>query len=496
MRNFVGRQAELQLLDRLWHAAGAQLLVLYGRRRIGKTRLLTHWIQLSSRHSLYWVAVPSTATEQLRSFSQALYNFANPETPAPEAFSYASWEQAWEQLALVARGERIALCIDEFTYLLAADPTVAARLQHAWDRSLSQQNLMLVFSGSHVGMMHRNVLAPSAPLYGRATGKLELQPMPFGASKEFFPRYSAAERVAIYAIFGGVPAYWERVNPAITVGENIRQLLLSTGSLLHDEPQLLLQDFLREPQNYVAIMRAIAAGEREQKGICTFTGLAQGHVSKYLSVLRDSGFIERRLSVTASPQSRSGRYHIRDPYLRFYYRFLAPRQSQLALGVEDQALAEIKRHLIDFIGTHTWEELCREWLLRAGHRLRVRLDTDESVLVDQVGSVWSSDVQVDVVGMNRMTRTMVLGECKWGVSAVGRRALSDLLARAAKVVPRAGTWTVHFVGFARAGWTSAAKAFAEAAPDPSLRGDNWSSPGIKLFDLKQIDHDLTEWSRA
>ena len=159
-------------------------------------------------------------------------------------------------------------------------------------------------------------------------------------------------------------------------------------------------------------------------------------------------------------------------------------------------MAEIKRHLIDFIGTHTWEELCREWLLRAGHRLAARLNAGGDVLVDQVGSVWTRDVQIDVVGMNRMTRTMLLGECKWGASAAGRQVLTDLLARAPKVVPRTGTWTIHFAGFARGSWTTAARAFAQSVPDGSLRGDNWSSPGITLFDLEEIDHDLTEWSSA
>ena len=145
----------------------------------------------------------------------------------------------------------------------------------------------------------------------------------------------------------------------------------------------------------------VARGDRTQKEISVRLGLAQGHVSKYLSTLRDAGFVERRVPVTAGESSRHGRYHVTDPYLRFYYRFLADRQAQLAMGEADMVLAEIKKHLLDFIATHTWEELCREWTLRAGARGLLDL------AVDQVGSGWTKQAQVDVVALNSMEKTLM-----------------------------------------------------------------------------------------
>ncbi|MCP4419360.1 MAG: ATP-binding protein, partial [Chloroflexi bacterium] len=311
-KDFKGRVRELDLLDELWDDADATLLVLYGRRRVGKTRLLEQWIKQSKTRALYWVAEPSSAADQLRSFSQALYNFANPNAPAPPDFSYTTWAQAWQQVAVITQQERFALFVDEFTYVLAITPSIAGVLQNAWDHRLNQTNLFLVISGSHLGMMRRHMLSYQAPLYGRATRQLHLQPIPFGNSEDFFPNYQPDERVAIYAIFGGIPAYWERITPTLSISENIRRQLLTPNNLMQAEPRLLLQDFVQEPHNYVSILRAIAGGARAQKEISVRTGLAQGHVSKYLSVLRDAGFVERRVPVTATESSRLGRYHVID----------------------------------------------------------------------------------------------------------------------------------------------------------------------------------------
>ena len=492
---FVGREAELHLLDRLWARPDATLLILYGRRRVGKTRLLTYWLRQGGtgetgqgppvRRVLYWVAEPSSARDQLRSFSQAVYNFANPQ--APEDFTYANWQQAWQQVAVLAQNERLALLLDEFTYLLEIDPSIAGQLQNLWDQTLSQTNLFLVICGSHLGMMLRHALSYQAPLYGRATAQLRLPPLPFGMTARSFPRFDADERVAVYAIWGGIPAYWEQLDPAATLSDNIRHELLSANTLMQAEPRLLLQDFVNEPHNYVGILRAIANNARTQGEIAAFSGLAQGHVSQYLSILQDAGFVERRVPVTLGERTRLGRYHIVDPYLRFYYRFLANRQSQLALGFQEQSLAEIKRHLRDFIGANTWEELCREWLLRASAQQAM------PVLVDQVGSAWTRTAQVDVVGVNSMAKTLVLGECKWGPEPSGRSVLTDLVEKTAEIVPSQGQWQVYYLGFARAGWTPASHAFAQEIASTPPTGKNWRALGVRLLDLTQVDHDLGRW---
>jgi AAA+ ATPase superfamily predicted ATPase len=483
---------ELQTLDRLWTSNRAEFLILYGRRRVGKTALLVHWIQQRGIRALYWVATPDSALAQLRSFSQAVFSFGRPNVTVPESFTFGSWEQAWEESARLAEQERIAVFIDEFTYLMETTPAIAGKLQNFWDHRLKKSNLFLCLSGSHLGMMVRDVLSYQAPLYGRASAQMHLKPLPFGMTHQFFPRYPAVDRVAIYAMFGGIPAYWERIDQNRSISHNIRHQLLTPENLMQAEPRLLLQDFVSEPHNYLAVLTAIANGARTPKEIAGYTGLPNVQVPKYLSVLSEAGFVERRISVTADPGSRSGRHHITDPYLRYYFRFLALRQNGLALGIQDQALAEITHHMVDFIGTHTWEELCREWVLRAGAGGKARKPF--SFLPDRVGSAWNSSVQIDVAGMNTMEKTLILGECKWTTSPVDPDVLVKLVEeKTQKIVPSEGKWRVFYLGFSRSGWTEEALQYQRALQGRRRGGESWQAVGMRLVDLKQLDQDLENW---
>jgi uncharacterized protein len=487
---FYGRKSELEVLDGLWASTREEFLVLYGRRRVGKTALLAEWIRRTGNRALYWVASPTSAAAQLRSFSQSIYNFGNPDSPAPDGFSYASWEQAFQQVARLAKDERMALFIDEFTYLLEVDPGIAGLLQNLWDHVLKNTRIFLCLSGSHLGMMKREFFSYQAPLYGRASAQIHLLPFYFGSTNGFFPKYSAVDRVALYSIFGGVPAYWERIDSSKSISWNIKRHLLTSNNLLQSEPRLLLQDFISDPHNYLSILSAIANGAHVTKEISANTGLPAGHVSKYLGVLAETGFVERRVPVTDTSPSRTGRYHITDPYLRFYFRFLSDRQDQMALGAQDIALAEINRHMIDFIGRYTWEELCREWVLRAG-TLGVL-----PMMSDHVGSAWNSKAQVDVVGINTMEKKLVLGECKWTLSGNERKVMAELVEeKTAKIVPAQGKWKVYFLGFSRSGWTSGALAYQEEINRQPIQGENWVSTGIRLITLDELDHDMAHWTK-
>lgn len=486
---FIGRSRELSEINRRFQSSKAEFLILYGRRRIGKTRLITHWIETNKPRALFWIAEPTSSVEQLRSFSQAVMRFESQATPPPE-MSYGDWRTAFEALARLAQNERLAVIIDEFTYLLEVEPAIAAYLQHAWDHILSKSNLLLIISGSHLGMMNRQVLSYQAPLYGRSTANLLLQPLPFGVTGAFFPNYAADERVAVYAMLGGVPAYWERFDPVRSLTDNIKKEFLNFSASLHDEPRLLLSDFLRSLSNYVAIIQAIANGAATPKEIARFSGLEEKQIPQYLNVLTETGFIARRVPVTQPTTSRLGRHFITDPFLRFYYRFLARRQSQLALGVDERALDEIKRHLLDFIGTYTWEELCQEWLLRASGQARLPFHSD------QVGGAWTRKAQVDVVGINSMEKTLFLGECKWSPRAMGRDVVETLVQKTAEFVPSEGNWRVYYLGFARGGWLAEAQSFAKSFGKAQTSGENWRAVGVSLFDLSQVDEDLKAWSSS
>jgi AAA+ ATPase superfamily predicted ATPase len=450
---FHDRLRELQLLDELFARAGGQLFVLYGRRRVGKTVLMTHWLEKNEHRALFWTADRTSAVNQLRGFSQAIQAFITPEQAIPMEFSYSTWEIALNEVARLAQEERIVVVLDEFTYLIESDSTLPSILQRLWDHRLKQANVLLVLTGSHAGMIEREVLAYRSPLYNRATQSLHLQPLPFGTLSLFFPGYSAAERVTLYGCIGGVPQYLELLEPDRTVDENLRGLLSS--SMILDDAGALLRDQLSEPRNYVAIVESIAAGFTRLTEIATMAGLPHSSVGKYLSVLQHLGIVERIVPATVHrpDESKQGRYRIVDHYLRFYYRFLAPARTNLERGLSAQVWANMRQHLAEFIGTYTFEELCQEWVLMqadAGHL---------PFIPRRVGAAWGRKTfQVDVVAVNDDEHAILLGECKWTAGALGRSVVRSLIDKTAAVLPEGVEgWKVTYAFFSKEGFTAEAK---------------------------------------
>jgi uncharacterized protein len=209
---FIGRKAQLQAMDRAWNSSQAELMILYGRRRVGKTRLLTHWIKDRDAYGLYWMAEATSAFDQLRSFSQTLADFEDPGIDVPLDLTYPNWEYVLRRVGRLAEERRIALFIDEVTYLMDVTPAIVGTFQKAWDQWLNQSNVFLALCGSQMGLMQRELLSYEAPLYGRASVQMRLEPLRFGATGQFFPSYDARERVTLYTIWGGIPAYWERLD--------------------------------------------------------------------------------------------------------------------------------------------------------------------------------------------------------------------------------------------------------------------------------------------
>ncbi len=482
------RRRELAILDRLWHSNHAEFLILFGRRQVGKTALITQWVEQTGNRSLYWSANNGTAFGQLPSFSQTVYNLGHPNCPAPASFAYLTWEQAWEEIIRLAEKDRLALFIDDFTNLLDTTPSIAGKLQNFWDHHFKNSNVFLCILGSHPGIMERKVFSYRAPLYGRASAILHLRPLTFGITRDCFPSYSAADRVAIYAMFGGIPAYWERLDPQLPVADNLRRNLFTEMNLNVLDPTVLLQGLDSAPHRSLSVLAAIVSGAYTAREIVSDTGLSSPQVFRCITALRDAGFVERRISVTSAPNSRTGRYSITDPYLRFYSRFLLDSRRQLALGLQEQVLTNILCQMDEFIRTYTWKELCYEWLVRASGKGNL------PVIPEIVGSAWNEEVEVDVAGIDRIDKTLVLGACEWSLQPADWEILSDLVEKKARsIVPRKEVWQVFFLGFSRSGWTQAARQYADDILRKQANFGNLQVMGIRLLDLTQIDQDLTQW---
>jgi uncharacterized protein len=464
---FVNRRLERKVLDTFYKQKRAGLLVLYGRRRIGKTSLLSHWIDtLPHKRSsgepdnvLFWTATTYGTAYQLRDFSQALLRVDPRFTslPAPD-FTFSDWAAAFEHLHNLATqhtAEKPFLAIiDEFTYLVQTDPAVVSVLQKVWDHTLSKSpNLRLVLSGSLVGIMEQEVLSAQSPLYGRATLLMKLRPLLFGTFREIFPAWSPAERVAAYAICGGVPAYIDLFTRSTQFNQGLRDYYLVPGSVALNDPTLLLNDRLHEPYVYESVLSAVANGFHTWSDIARMAGIPDGSLGHYLQTLQALEMVERRDPVFVEAGGRKGRYYVKDPFLRFYYRFIVPHRTAIERGDTNRALRVISLDLRAFIGTYVFEELCREWV-------SVQADSDKlGFLPEQIGSFWaqhrSGAVQLDIVAGSRREKQLFVGEAKWGNEPVPRNVLTDLIARSQRMPQVAEGWKTQYALFAREGFTEA-----------------------------------------
>ena len=473
---FVDREAELRSLNDILVRRGAQFLVVYGRRRVGKTTLLIEWAQRSQMPTLYWVAAREPSALLLRSFSQSIYAHAHPDRPVDPLFSYPSWEMALREAAALAQNQRLILIMDEFPYAAQSEHALPSLLQNAWDHFFKTTQVVLVLAGSQIGMMV-DALSYHAPLYGRTTAQLPLKPLPFRSLSQFFPHYNAEQRVAIYAILGGIPAYLEKFRDDVSLAANVRQQILSPTSIFQQEAFFLLQDEVREVSNYLAIIRAIGEGAHSLDEIALLSGIARNHASTYLVRLQELTFVQRQIPATLPKNKRTtqGRYVLDDAFLRFYFRFLAPNRILLEQGLSNRLWDLIGESLRAFVGQTAFEEICRTWTLEQAIAGRLPF------LPDMVGRHWSGDVEIDVVAINWQQRQLLLGECKWGADLVGRDVIESLVhARAARVLAKleGEGWQTHFVFFARIGFSDAARSLA-------------AEVGAWLVDLATIDADLS-----
>lgn len=477
MDAFIDRRTELDELNRLLRQEQAQFLAVYGRRRVGKTRLLLHWAERSGHPYLYWVARRETPDACRQSLGRALYAWLYPELDNPEPPRYPSWETLLREVATRlgerAAGQPVIAIFDEFPYAVESDSALPSHLQAAWDHFFKGQRITLALSGSHIGMMV-DLMEYDAPLHGRFSAQFPVDPLPFSALRAFFPGYSPAERVAAYATLGGIPAYLERFEPRRSLDENIRGHLLRRTGMFRSEPAVLIGDLVRETRIYEAILRTVAGGAHTPAEIAAQTGLLPNNLPPYLKRLQELRLIERRVPATlpfdqAQSTTRS-RYHLRDAYLRFYFRFIEPHQQIIELGNVETLWRRIAGQFNAFVGATAFEELCREWLLqrsRAG---------ELPFIPEVVGSHWSGGEQVDVVAINWRQKAILLGECKWSQEPIQRAVLTDLVAKTPAVTP-GRDWKIYYALFARAGFAPAARQAAEGY-------------GALLVDLERLDADL------
>ncbi len=459
---FVNRLAELDLLEKRFTSDKAEFFVLYGRRRVGKTELLARFCQ--GKRALFFVSDLGSEISMRSAFSQLI----NDTLFGPEQMDavYSNWEAVFKALGNASKTDRLVVVLDEFPYLITTYPPVASILQKAWDQTLKNTKIMLILCGSYIGMMEESVLSYKAPLYGRRTAQYLLEPLQFKDARLLFADFSPEDQVRAYAIYGGTPAYLQTIDSKKALDENIVDDILSRGSYLYDEVRFILQQELREPRNYFAILQAIAAGKTKLNEIKLATGL--DGATAYLDTLQQLHLVERIVPVTTSqPQkSRRGIYRLKDHYQRFWFRFVHPNRSQLErsgsrLVLENQVLPEI-----DHFASLAFEDICQQYFWLEGLSGNLPFQPINS------GRWWNNSEEIDLVVLGE--EEAILVECKWSSKPAGMNILANLERKAAIIQGDLGNKKIYFALCSRSGFT------------PQLMDSSSNRSDIMLFKLSHI----------
>lgn len=435
---FHNRVEELDALQAECDRDQFSLIIIYGRRRVGKTELIKAFCD--GKDHLYYLASQDAASVQQEKLTEELAAHREERVPRLD-----DWHDVADYLgALLAEGNKL-IAIDEFPYLVASDDTVLSAFQGLIDSQPADSTSTLILCGSSISVMESEVMSHESPLYGRRTAQIDLQPFSFATAAEIID-YSFADSVRSYAVTGGMPMYLTLFDYDAPLKTNILDHHLSKTSILYNEPEFLLRTELRNPARYMSILEAIARDATTPNEISGQTDIDTGPLSSYLQRLRRLRLIDREVPVTAQEQkSKRSLYRIGDEFLRFWFRFVEPNQSGIEQApqrvLEDRILPELDR----FVAA-TFEDVCREALWRLTHTDRLHGS------YGAIGRWWYGEQEIDLVALDDRTPSVLFGECKWTTTPVGTGLLDHLQEKATEVRWKTGAREEEFAIFSKAGF--------------------------------------------
>ncbi|MCK5228753.1 MAG: ATP-binding protein [Desulfobulbaceae bacterium] len=402
---FVGRKRELKALECAYQSPNSTFIPVYGRRRVGKSELIKHFIQ--DKQALYFLGKQAPARLQLKEFLRNGASALN--QPLLEQASVADWQKAISLiLEQVPAGEKLILVMDEFQWTAEACPELPSVLQSFIDDDWGGRSKMfLILCGSYMGFMEKKVLGEKSPLFGRRSGQILLKPFSYLEAGEFHPGWSMTDKAKVFSICGGIPYYLKFFSRSDSVDINIRKNFLNEFSALAREPEFLLREELKELKKYFGILTALSTGAVTNREMAKITGIEEKTLFYYLHNLKELGYIARHYPLTGAKQNpKQVRYKLQDPLLRFWFRFIYPNGSAIYQMEEKNAFMNlIKPHLESYFG-HGFETLCRDAISRLYQK-------EELTCSYEIGEYWAKDVQIDIVGYRR-DGVVDICECKWG----------------------------------------------------------------------------------
>ncbi len=447
---FIGRTDELTKLEEEYQRDSG-FVVIYGRRRVGKTTLIKEFIK--NKTSFYFLATEELENQSMKRLTGVIARTT--ENPLLQRATFGDWMDLFQLIVEYKPEEKKILVIDEFPYLVKTNPAFPSILQNAWDEMLKDNNVMLILSGSLIGMMQKYALSYDSPLYGRRTSQMKLLPLSF---TEVYNTQNLTfeEAVEQYAVTGGAPKYLEFFADDRSLGEQLKDTVFSKNGFLYEEPYFLLKSESVTAANYFSIIKAIADGNHKLRKIAGALGQEASTLTPYLSTLIELGFIEKRTPVTEknSEKSRKGRYFISDNYIRFWFRYVYPFRGELELDNIQIVQDEMKKDFVDKFVALSYEDDCKDIFreLCSGGQI--------DFLPSRIGSYWSndleSDTEIDVMAVDHSNKRVFAGECKYHrkpVDAAVYFALKKKVENAAEIKKSFPGYSIVYGIFSKSGFT-------------------------------------------
>ena len=460
MKRFVDREQEMATLQSEYDRDGSGLVVLYGRRRVGKTTLISEFIR--DKKALFFLASEESESQNRLAFQQKAADFLNSDLL--KNVEVKSWDVLFRAIMDTHFDSKPVIVLDEFQYLGRSNPAFPSVFQRIWEEILKDRQVMVILCGSLISMMQSQTLAYDSPLYGRRTAQIRLKQIPFAYYHEFFPEKSRKELIEMYAVTGGVPKYIELFSQSNDIYSAIETCVLNRSGYLYDEPHFLLQQEVSEVGSYFSIIKAIAAGNTKLSAIAGVLEVKSTSLTKYLKTLMDLDILEREVPVTEdSPEkSKKGLYKIKDNYLRFWFAFVYPNMSFIESGHGRIVMDKIRKSLVRNHIAFVYEDVCRErmWEMNA--------QSAWPFYFSKLGRYWDSKEEIDIAAIDPDGKNLILGECKYWQEPVGVSVLRELEAKAKTVSWEKEKRKTWFVLFSVNGFTEELRAEAAARTDLQL----------------------------
>lgn len=451
MQQFINRTEELKVLEERFGSSNPEFIIIYGRRRVGKTELVTHFMK--DKPCIYFLCEEKKYRDNLNDMREVTANFLKDEEFKMLAFE--NWTQMFKSITSRIK-ERTVIIIDEFPYLVHEDKSIPSEFQKIWDMHISKsENIMLILVGSSVSMMEK-LLGKKSPLFGRRTAQLEIKPVDIFLAGEFLPNYNIADRIKAYGCVDGIPLYLKQFSDERPVFDNMKDAFFRRDALLYKEAEILLKQEFREPSNYFAILKAISFGYTKQNEIADYTGIDKSIISKYMKNLEEIRIIKKQYPVTDRKEKRKNtRYAFMDNYFRFWFRSIYPNKTLIESSSED-AFEIVKKNYDQYLG-YIFEKTSGEFLIKK-----------RPFKFTKIGRWWHKDAEIDIVALNEDTKEIMFCECKWKENADAKRIIRELKEKSKLVEWNNEKRKEYYAIFA--------KSFSEKIKEPD----------VMLFDLRDF----------